>query len=49
LAQVSNKLANEKFVNNAPPAVLAKEHEKLAEYQDAKDKLLAQKAKIESL
>jgi valyl-tRNA synthetase len=49
LAQVSNKLANEKFVNNAPAAVLAKEHEKLAEYQDAKDKLLAQKAKIESL
>ncbi|CCQ11425.1 Valyl-tRNA synthetase [Pseudoalteromonas luteoviolacea B = ATCC 29581] len=49
LAQVSNKLANEKFVNNAPAAVLAKEHEKRAEYQDAKDKLLAQKAKIESL
>ena len=25
LAQVQNKLANEKFVNNAPEAVLAKE------------------------
>ncbi|MFC3033189.1 valine--tRNA ligase [Pseudoalteromonas fenneropenaei] len=49
LAQVANKLANEKFVSNAPAAVLEKEREKLAEYQDAKDKLLAQKAKIESL
>ncbi|MCF2898937.1 valine--tRNA ligase [Pseudoalteromonas sp. OFAV1] len=49
LAQVQNKLANEKFVNNAPEAVLAKEHAKLAEFTDAKDKLLAQKAKIESL
>jgi valyl-tRNA synthetase len=49
LAQVNNKLANEKFVNNAPEAVLAKEHAKLAEFTDAKDKLLAQKAKIESL
>ena len=49
LAQVQNKLANEKFVNNAPEAVLAKEHEKLAEYSDAKAKLLEQKTKIESL
>ena len=49
LAQVQNKLANEKFVNNAPEAVLAKEHEKLAEYSDACAKLLEQKAKIESL
>jgi valyl-tRNA synthetase len=49
LTQVQNKLANEKFVNNAPEAVLAKEHEKLAEFTDAKTKLLEQKAKIESL
>ncbi|GMM83615.1 valine--tRNA ligase [Pseudoalteromonas sp. MTN2-4] len=49
LAQVQNKLANEKFVNNAPEAVLAKEKDKLAEYSDAKAKLLEQKAKIESL
>lgn len=49
LAQVQNKLANEKFVNNAPEAVLAKENEKLAEFSDAKAKLLEQKAKIESL
>ncbi|WP_086742470.1 valine--tRNA ligase [Pseudoalteromonas ulvae] len=49
LAQVKNKLANEKFVNNAPEAVLAKEHEKLAEFTDAQTKLLEQKAKIESL
>ncbi|WP_372770819.1 valine--tRNA ligase [Pseudoalteromonas sp.] len=49
LAQVEKKLANEKFVNNAPEAVLAKEQEKLAEYSEAKAKLLEQKAKIESL
>ena len=49
LEQVERKLANEKFVNNAPEAVLAKEKDKLAEYSDAKAKLLEQKAKIESL
>jgi len=49
LAQVQNKLANEKFVNNAPEAVLAKENAKLAEFSDAKTKLLEQKTKIESL
>ncbi|TMP41579.1 valine--tRNA ligase [Pseudoalteromonas citrea] len=49
LAQVEKKLANEKFVNNAPEAVLAKEKEKLAEFSDAKSKLLEQKTKIESL
>jgi valyl-tRNA synthetase len=49
LMQVQNKLANEKFVNNAPEAVLAKEHAKLAEFTDAKTKLLEQKEKIESL
>jgi valyl-tRNA synthetase len=49
LEQVERKLANEKFVNNAPEAVLAKEKEKLAEFSDAKAKLLEQKAKIESL
>ncbi|MGO2168288.1 valine--tRNA ligase, partial [Pseudoalteromonas sp.] len=49
LAQVQNKLANEKFVNNAPEAVLAKENDKLAEFSDAKAKLLEQKVKIESL
>ncbi len=49
LEQVEKKLANEKFVSNAPEAVLAKEKEKLAEYSDAKAKLLEQKAKIESL
>ncbi|MEC8326395.1 MAG: valine--tRNA ligase [Pseudomonadota bacterium] len=49
LEQVERKLANEKFVNNAPEAVLAKEREKLAEYSEAKAKLLEQKEKIESL
>jgi valyl-tRNA synthetase len=49
LAQVEKKLANEKFVNNAPEAVLAKEKDKLAEYSEAKAKLLEQKTKIESL
>jgi len=49
LAQVEKKLANEKFVNNAPEAVLAKEKEKLVEYSEAKAKLLEQKEKIESL
>ncbi|TMO85559.1 valine--tRNA ligase [Pseudoalteromonas spongiae] len=49
LEQVERKLANEKFVNNAPEAVLAKEKEKLAEYSEAKAKLLEQKEKIESL
>ena len=49
LAQVEKKLANEKFVNNAPEAVLAKEKDKLAEFSEAKAKLLAQKEKINSL
>ncbi len=49
LEQVEKKLANEKFVSNAPEAVLEKEKSKLAEFSDAKAKLLEQKAKIESL
>ena len=49
ISMVEGMMANEKFVNNAPEAVLAKENAKLAEFTDAKTKLLEQKVKIESL
>lgn len=43
---VGKKLSNERFVNNAPEAVVAKEKQKLA---DAEAKLVALKARLEEL
>ncbi len=49
IGRVEGKLGNEKFVSNAPEAVIAKEREKLAGSQAAFDKLKEQYGKIEAL
>ncbi len=49
IKRVEGKLANEKFVANAPAEVIAKEREKIAAAQSAFDKLQEQYAKIEAL
>lgn len=43
------KLNNPKFADKAPADIIAKEQEKLAQAQQAKEKLLQHKARIESL
>ncbi|MCC2606820.1 valine--tRNA ligase [Planctobacterium marinum] len=48
-ARTQGKLSNEKFVSNAPEAVINKEREKLEEFRLAMEKLKEQKATIESL
>ncbi|GGO86222.1 valine--tRNA ligase [Marinobacterium nitratireducens] len=49
IKRVEGKLSNEKFVANAPEAVVAKEREKIADAQSAHAKLTEQYAKIEAL
>ncbi len=49
IKRVEGKLSNEKFVANAPEAVVAKEKQKIADAQEAFDKLKEQYAKIEAL
>ncbi|MGI1669267.1 MAG: valine--tRNA ligase [Neptuniibacter sp.] len=49
IGRVEGKLGNEKFVSNAPEAVIAKEREKLAASKAAHEKLAEQYAKIEAL
>jgi len=49
LAKVTGKLSNEKFVGNAPEAVIVKEREKQAELQTTVDKLQVQIATIKAL
>lgn len=49
IQRIENKLANEAFVSKAPPAVIDKEREKMAEYQSGLDKLKAQYQGIEAL
>jgi valyl-tRNA synthetase len=49
IGRVKGKLSNEKFVSNAPEAVIAKEREKMETAQSAFDKLQEQYAKIEAL
>jgi len=49
MGRLSGKLSNEKFVANAPEVVVAKEREKLAEYQTSYDKLAEQYSKMEAL
>lgn len=46
---MEGKLANEKFVANAPEAVVAKERDKIQQAQEARDKLQQQYARIEAL
>jgi len=49
LANTENKLANERFVANAPEAVVAKERERLADHQSKVDELSGQIAKLVKL
>ena len=49
LKRVSGKLSNEKFVSNAPEAVIAKEKAKQAEYRQTVEKLKLQYAEIEAI
>ncbi|MDR9452538.1 MAG: valine--tRNA ligase, partial [Wenzhouxiangella sp.] len=49
LASTENKLANERFVANAPEAVVAKERERLTQHQHAVDELTTQIEKLQSL
>ena len=49
LDRVAGKLNNEKFVGKAPEAVIAKEREKQAEFENTIAKFIAQKGRIESI
>ncbi|TVO21047.1 hypothetical protein, partial [Vibrio cholerae] len=49
IARIEGKLGNEGFVAKAPEAVITKEREKLAGYQEALVKLEQQKATIAAL
>ena len=49
LKRVAGKLSNEKFVSNAPEAVIAKETAKQAEYEQTLEKLKEQFAEIEAI
>ena len=46
ISRISGKLANEKFVANAPDEVVAKEKEKLSGHQDAIQKLQNQQQQL---
>ncbi|NNM10561.1 MAG: valine--tRNA ligase [Pseudomonadales bacterium] len=48
-ARLQGKLGNEKFIGKAPQDVVAKEREKLAQCQQAADKLAAQRDQLSSL
>ncbi len=49
IAHVSGKLSNEGFVNNAPEAVVQKDRDKLARYEDEKATLQDSLAELEEL
>ena len=46
IARAARKLSNEKFVANATEDVVAAEREKLAEYQEAQERLQAALARV---
>lgn len=49
VGRIEGKLNNQKFVANAPQAVVAKEREKIAQFKAAQQKLLEQREKIAAL
>lgn len=49
VARIEGKLGNEAFVAKAPEQVIAKEHEKMQEYQNGLEKLQVQYSEIEAL
>ena len=48
IGRLQEKLSNERFVANAPEEVVAAEREKLAEYQEALEKLRVALARVEN-
>ncbi len=49
LAKANGKLGNEKFVNNAPPAVVTQERERVADFEKTITQLTEQLAKLDEL
>ena len=49
IARLEGKLGNARFVDNAPPEVVAREREKAAAAADALQRLAAQRARIAGL
>jgi valyl-tRNA synthetase len=49
IGRIEGKLSNQKFVANAPEAVVAKEREKIAGFKSSQDKLIEQRDKIAAL
>lgn len=49
ISLAEGKLSNPKFTDKAPAEIIAKEHEKLAQSRQAKEKLIHHKIRIESL
>jgi valyl-tRNA synthetase len=49
LAKANGKLANEKFVNNAPPAVVTQERERVVEFEKTITQLTEQLQKLDAL
>jgi valyl-tRNA synthetase len=49
LTRAQHKLANEAFVNNAPPEVVTQERERLREFERARDRLQQQRSQVQAL
>jgi valyl-tRNA synthetase len=49
IGRIEGKLSNQKFVANAPQAVVAKEREKIAGFKSSQQKFVEQRAKIAAL